>query len=264
MAFCAPQVVPGIDFSDDRLLQRRLFSYLDTELTRLSDRTSMKFPSILRLCRFTTTSATGFTGSQLTAGACPFEAGAAGFISFPDPQWRRLCHWRVSGRFLIFPSSPVLSIFHYPGIGIHARRIAILFDSSADNELVRKLYSSLLDAGAVPRLLGGYLCCLVEITSETARPVLFGAVIISDAALVRNTSVIEFVRLEYRHDKPIMALGNGKGLLGARRHCRGGQRGLGGLAALRRGARNWRFCAKTWHGMPKKMPSVALGVAGES
>ena len=35
VAFCPANVVPGIDFSDDPLLQGRLFSYLDTQLTRL-------------------------------------------------------------------------------------------------------------------------------------------------------------------------------------------------------------------------------------
>ena len=35
VAFCPANVVPGIDFSNDPLLQGRLFSYLDTQMTRL-------------------------------------------------------------------------------------------------------------------------------------------------------------------------------------------------------------------------------------
>lgn len=35
VAFCIGNIVPGIDFSDDPLLQVRLFSYLDTQLLRL-------------------------------------------------------------------------------------------------------------------------------------------------------------------------------------------------------------------------------------
>ena len=35
VAFCTQHVVPGIDFSDDPLLQGRNFSYQDTQLTRL-------------------------------------------------------------------------------------------------------------------------------------------------------------------------------------------------------------------------------------
>jgi hypothetical protein len=36
VAFCTQNIVPGIDFSDDPLLQGRNFSYLDTQLKRLS------------------------------------------------------------------------------------------------------------------------------------------------------------------------------------------------------------------------------------
>jgi catalase len=35
VAFCPGNVVPGIDFSDDPLLQGRLFSYIDTQISRL-------------------------------------------------------------------------------------------------------------------------------------------------------------------------------------------------------------------------------------
>jgi catalase len=35
VAFCVSNIVPGIDFTDDPLMQARLFSYLDTQLTRL-------------------------------------------------------------------------------------------------------------------------------------------------------------------------------------------------------------------------------------
>ncbi len=35
VAFCVANIVPGIDFTDDPMMQARLFSYLDTQLTRL-------------------------------------------------------------------------------------------------------------------------------------------------------------------------------------------------------------------------------------
>lgn len=35
IAFCTSHIVPGIDFSNDPLLQGRNFSYLDTQITRL-------------------------------------------------------------------------------------------------------------------------------------------------------------------------------------------------------------------------------------
>lgn len=35
VAFCTSHIVPGIGFSDDPLLQRRNFSYFDTQISRL-------------------------------------------------------------------------------------------------------------------------------------------------------------------------------------------------------------------------------------
>lgn len=35
VVFCTSHVMPGIEFSDDRLLQDRNFPYLDTQNTRL-------------------------------------------------------------------------------------------------------------------------------------------------------------------------------------------------------------------------------------
>lgn len=35
IAFCTSHIVPGIEFSDDPLLQGRNFSYLDTQISRL-------------------------------------------------------------------------------------------------------------------------------------------------------------------------------------------------------------------------------------
>ena len=35
VAFCTQHVIPGIDFTEDPLLQGRNFSYLDTQLKRL-------------------------------------------------------------------------------------------------------------------------------------------------------------------------------------------------------------------------------------
>ena len=44
VAYCVGNVVPGIDFTDDPLLQARLFSYLDTQITRLGGPNFAEFP----------------------------------------------------------------------------------------------------------------------------------------------------------------------------------------------------------------------------
>ena len=44
VAYCVGNIVPGIDFTDDPLMQARLFSYLDTQLTRLGGPNFAEFP----------------------------------------------------------------------------------------------------------------------------------------------------------------------------------------------------------------------------
>ena len=44
VAFCPANIVPGIDFTNDPLLQGRLFSYLDTQLTRLGGPNFQEIP----------------------------------------------------------------------------------------------------------------------------------------------------------------------------------------------------------------------------
>jgi len=52
VAFCPANLVPGIDFSDDPLLQGRLFSYLDTQLSRLGGPNFHQIPINAPKCPF--------------------------------------------------------------------------------------------------------------------------------------------------------------------------------------------------------------------
>jgi catalase len=52
VAFCPSHIVPGIDFSEDPLLQGRLFSYLDTQLTRLGGPNFHEIPINRPKCPF--------------------------------------------------------------------------------------------------------------------------------------------------------------------------------------------------------------------
>ncbi|MFO7655273.1 MAG: catalase [Candidatus Krumholzibacteriia bacterium] len=52
VAFCPGNVVPGIDFSDDPLLQGRLFSYIDTQLSRLGSPNFHQLPINAPKCPF--------------------------------------------------------------------------------------------------------------------------------------------------------------------------------------------------------------------
>ncbi|MDL2357979.1 MAG: catalase [Pseudomonadota bacterium] len=52
VAFCPSHIVPGIDFSNDPLLQGRLFSYLDTQLSRLGSANFHQIPINAPKCPF--------------------------------------------------------------------------------------------------------------------------------------------------------------------------------------------------------------------
>ena len=52
VAFCPSHIVPGIDFSNDPLLQGRLFSYLDTQLSRLGSANFHQIPVNAPQCPF--------------------------------------------------------------------------------------------------------------------------------------------------------------------------------------------------------------------
>lgn len=52
VAYCPANIVPGIDFSNDPLLQGRLFSYLDTQLSRLGSANFHQIPINAPKCPF--------------------------------------------------------------------------------------------------------------------------------------------------------------------------------------------------------------------
>ncbi len=123
--------------------------------------------------------------------------------------------------------SPPLSLMHRPGsVGIATRRIAILIDDGFDANAVRTAYARFLMEGAVPRIVGSRLGKVtdrdgglldVEITLEAGPSVLYDAVVVADysseGVLNNDAHALDFVRLQFRHCKPILALGAGSGLL---------------------------------------------------
>ena len=124
-------------------------------------------------------------------------------------------------------ASPALSLMARPGDGsIKARRIAILVAEGAESQSLEALASELLAAGAVPRFVGARLgevtltggARQVDTTVEAMPSVLWDAVVIPDgddavAQLGIDGRVLEFVKDQYRHCKPILAIGSATGLL---------------------------------------------------
>ncbi|HEX5342742.1 MAG TPA: catalase [Duganella sp.] len=129
-----------------------------------------------------------------------------------------------------YPPSPALSLLARPGeVGVKARKVAILAGHGVEAASLQAVYADLLAAGAVPRVVAPQLGQLaaadgsridVEISIEAGPAVLYDAVIIADGAssaamLAGDADAREFVRLQYRHCKPLLAVGAGKELLTA-------------------------------------------------
>jgi len=96
VAFCTAHVIPGIDFSNDPLLAGRIHSYIDTQLSRLGGPNFHEIPINAALAPVHNNQRDGLHRQAIHRGAvayepnslgggCPFQAGAAGFVSFPEP-----------------------------------------------------------------------------------------------------------------------------------------------------------------------------------
>jgi catalase len=94
VAFCTAHVIPGIDFSNDPLLHGRIHSYIDTQLTRLGGPNFHEIPINASLAPVHNNQRDGLHRQAIArgrvayepnslGGGCPFQAGAAGFVSFP-------------------------------------------------------------------------------------------------------------------------------------------------------------------------------------
>jgi catalase len=73
VAYCASNVVPGIDFSNDPLLQGRLFSYQDTQLSRLGSTNFHQIPINVPKCPFSNQQRDGHMQMEQPAGRVAYE-----------------------------------------------------------------------------------------------------------------------------------------------------------------------------------------------
>jgi catalase len=97
VAFCVAHVVPGIDFSNDPLLAGRIHSYVDTQISRLGGANFHELPINAPLAPVHNNQRDGMHRQAIhrgrvsyepnsLGGGCPFQAGAAGFVSFPEAR----------------------------------------------------------------------------------------------------------------------------------------------------------------------------------
>ena len=98
VAFCPSHIVPGIGFSDDPLLQGRLFSYLDTQLSRLGGPNFHQIPINAPRCPFQNFQRDGlrqmhvhkgrvaYEPSQISPAGAPRECPVHGFRTLPEAE----------------------------------------------------------------------------------------------------------------------------------------------------------------------------------
>ncbi|ALK95580.1 catalase [Massilia sp. WF1] len=95
VAFCTAHVVPGIDFTNDPLLQGRIHSYLDTQITRLGGPNFHEIPINSPIVQVQNNQRDGMHRQAIhrgrvnyepnsLGGGCPFQSGRMGFTSFPE------------------------------------------------------------------------------------------------------------------------------------------------------------------------------------
>src|ERR1700733_3095668 len=96
VAFCTAHIVPGLDFSHDPLLAGRIHSYVDTQISRLGGHNFHELPINAPLASAHNNQRDGMHRQGIArgrvayepnslGGGCPFQAGIAGFRSFPQP-----------------------------------------------------------------------------------------------------------------------------------------------------------------------------------
>jgi catalase len=97
VAFCPANIVPGLDFSDDPLLQGRLFSYLDTQLSRLGSPNHHQIPINAPKCPIRHFQRDGHMQTTVPKGRVAYEPNSLapdgprespkhGFRTYPRPE----------------------------------------------------------------------------------------------------------------------------------------------------------------------------------
>jgi catalase len=95
VAFCTAHIVPGLDFTNDPLLAGRIHSYVDTQITRLGGANFHEIPINASVAQVHNNQRDGLHRQAIPrgrvayepnslGGGCPFQAGARGFVAFPQ------------------------------------------------------------------------------------------------------------------------------------------------------------------------------------
>jgi len=169
VAFCTAHIVPGIDFTNDPLLQGRIHSYLDTQISRLGGANFHEIPINSPVTPINNNQRDGMHRQAIhrgrvsyepnsLAGGCPFQAGISGFTSFPQP----IAEDKVRGK-------PELFADHYSQ--------AILFwqsQSVPEQQHIISAFRFELSRVQIPAIRARVVSLLVNVAAELANGVANG------------------------------------------------------------------------------------------
>ncbi len=183
VAFCTGHVIPGIDFSNDPLLAGRLHSYVDTQITRLGGPNFHEIPINSPIAPVQNNQRDGMHRQALNrgrvayepnslAGGCPFQAGTAGFVSFPDAKTGD----KVRGK-------PEKFAEHYA-------QATLFYDSQTDVEKahIADAFRFELSKVSVPAIRERMVSSLVNVSPVLAETVANGLGMEVPAAMPKTTS----------------------------------------------------------------------------
>jgi len=124
--------------------------------------------------------------------------------------------------------SPALSLLARPGDSpLPGRKVALLVGPGVEGESVAKVQAALLARGVVARLVGPRIGPMATLDGNTLEAdaslenepgFLFDGLVLPDgeeavAALAQDGHTLEFIKDQFRHCKPILAIGAARGLL---------------------------------------------------
>ena len=146
VAFCTAHIVPGIDFTNDPLLAGRIHSYVDTQISRLGGPNFHEIPINAPLAQVHNNQRDGMHRQAIhrgrvsyepnsLGGGCPFQAGAAGFVSFPEPHGARRAQGPRKGRALRRSLHAGHAVLEQPDAGredAHRQRLPVRAVAGAD------------------------------------------------------------------------------------------------------------------------------------
>jgi catalase len=174
VAFCTAHVVPGIDFSNDPLLQGRHHSYVDTQISRLGGANFHELPINAPLAPVHNNQRDGMHRQAIArgrvsyepnslGGGCPFQAGVKGFVTFPSA--------------ITTNNAPVDKLRGKPEkFAEHYNQATLFFDSQTPVERAHIIgaFRFELSKVTVPAIRKRMLSSLVNVSEELASAVAAG------------------------------------------------------------------------------------------